>query len=123
MKRKSSLYIADIIDAIEKIEEFVGTMNFEDFINDDKTSSAVIRKLEIIGEAVKQLPSEIRKRFENIPWSAMAKTRDKIIHFYHGVDYEIIWEIIKNELPPLKLKLKKIYEILSKEESAGGKTS
>ena len=79
MKRKSSLYIKDILEAMKKIEEFTQGMSFEDFIKDDKTSSAVVRKLEIIGEAVKQLPEEVRSRFREIPWSSMAKTRDKII--------------------------------------------
>lgn len=120
MKRKSSLYIKDIIDAITKIEEFVENMNFEDFINDDKTSSAVIRKIEIIGEATKQLPQEVRDRFKKIPWSAMAKTRDKIIHFYHGVDYEIVWNIIKEDLPSLKSELTEIYKLLHKEEQSVG---
>jgi len=116
MKRKSSLYIKDILEAIERIDEFTQGMSFEDFIQDDKTSSAVVRKLEIIGEAVKQLPKEVRDRFEEIPWSSLAKTRDKIIHFYHGVDYEIIWTIIKEELPPLKLSFEKIYVKLLEEE-------
>ncbi len=116
MKRKASLYIKDIIDAITKIEEFIEGMDFADFIQDDKTASAVVRKLEIIGEAVKQLPNEVRERFAEIPWSAMAKTRDKIIHFYHGVDYEIIWKIIKKELPTLKPSLQKIYDKLVEEE-------
>jgi uncharacterized protein with HEPN domain len=116
LKRKASLYIKDIIDAITKIEEFIEGMDFADFIQDDKTASAVVRKLEIIGEAVKQLPNEVRERFAEIPWSAMAKTRDKIIHFYHGVDYEIIWKIIKKELPTLKPSLQKIYDKLVEEE-------
>lgn len=116
MKRKASLYINDIVEAIKKIEEFTQDMSFDEFINDDKTTSAVIRKIEIIGEAVKQLPKEVRERFPEIPWSAMAKTRDKIIHFYHGVDYEIIWKIIKEELPILKPSLVKIYDLLKEEE-------
>ena len=116
MRRKSSLYIKDILEAISKIEEFTEGMSFEDFIKDDKTSSAVIRKLEIIGEAVKQLPQEVRGRFREIPWSAMAKTRDKIIHFYHGVDHDIIWKIIKEDLPPLKPSFETIYKKLLEEE-------
>ncbi len=109
MKRKSSLYIKDILEAMARIEEFTQGMSYEDFIQDDKTSSAVVRKLEIIGEAVKQLPKEVRDRFEEIPWNSLAKTRDKIIHFYHGVDHEIIWKIIKEELPPLRSSFEKIY--------------
>ncbi len=80
MKRKSSLYIKDIIDAITKIGEFIEGMDFAKFIQDDKTTSAVVRKIEIIREAAKQLPKEVRERFAEILWSAMAKTRDKIIH-------------------------------------------
>ncbi|MGB9856454.1 MAG: DUF86 domain-containing protein [Caldisericum exile] len=114
--RKSSLYVKDIIDAIEKIEEFVGNMSFDEFVRDDKTTSAVVRKLEIIGEATKQLPSDVRMRFQDIPWQAMAKTCDKIIHFYHGVDFEVVWKIIKEDLPPLKPILKKIYNLLLEEE-------
>ena len=109
-----------MIEAITKIDEFVGNMNFEDFIRDDKTSSAVIRKLEIISEATKHLPRKLRDRFKEIPWSAMAKTRDKIIHFYHGVDYEIVWKTIKEDLPLLKPKLTEIYELLLKEERKEG---
>jgi len=117
MKRKASLYIKDMIDAITKIEQFIEGMDFNDFIQDDKTASAVIRKIEIIGEAAKQLSKEIKERFPEIPWNLMAKTRDKIIHFYHGVDYEIVWEIIKKDLPSLKMQLLKIYHILMKEEA------
>lgn len=116
MKRKGSLYIKDIVEAIEKIEEFIGNMSFEEMVQDDKTASAVVRKLEIIGEAVKQLPQDVKDRFQEIPWSSMAKTRDKIIHFYHGIDYEIVWKIIKEDLPPLKPHLFRIYKILQEEE-------
>ncbi|MDW8055386.1 MAG: DUF86 domain-containing protein [Elusimicrobiota bacterium] len=115
MKRKASFYIKDIIDAITKIEEFIENIDFNNFIRDDKTTSAVIRKIEIIGEATKQLPKDIKDRFPEIPWSSMAKTRDKIIHFYHSVDYKIVWEIIKKDLPPLKIQLTKLYNLLLNE--------
>jgi uncharacterized protein with HEPN domain len=116
MKRKESLYIKDIVEAIEKIEEFVGNISFEEMTLDDKTASAVVRKLEIIGEAVKQLTPDIKNQFQEIPWSSIAKTRDKIIHFYHGIDYEVIWKIIKEELPLLKPIFIKIYKLLHEEE-------
>ena len=116
MRRKASLYIKDMIDAITKIEEFVKDMDFNYFIQDDKTASAVVRKIEIIGEATKQLPKEVRDRFPEIPWTSMAKTRDKIIHFYHGVDYEVVWQIIKRDLPLLKKRLIEIYNLLLREE-------
>ena len=77
----------------------------------------MLRKIEIIGEAVKQLPQNVKDRFQEILWSAMAKTRDKIIQFYHGVDYEIVWKIVKEDLPTLKPELIRIYKILQEEES------
>ena len=100
----------------KKLRNLLKECPYEDFIQDDKTSSAVVRKLEIIGEAVKQLPKEVRDRFEEIPWSSLAKTRDKIIHFYRGMDYEIIWRIIKEELPLLKSSFEKIHIKLLQEE-------
>ena len=95
MKRDYSLYIKDILDCIERVEEFVGDMNFDEFLVDDKTSSAVVRKLEIIGEATKNIPKSITQKYDEVPWKEMARMRDKIIHFYFGVDYEIVWNVIK----------------------------
>ncbi len=72
------------------------------FVGDDKTSSAVVRKLEIIGEATKNIPSEIRNKHKELPWSDMARMRDKIIHSYFVVDYEVVWKTIKERLPEIK---------------------
>jgi uncharacterized protein with HEPN domain len=108
MKRDYSLFIKDILDCIEKIDEFVGDMDYEEFVEDDKTSSAVVRKLEIMGEAAKSIPHELKQNYKEIPWSDIAKMRDKIIHFYFGVDYEIVWKVIKERLPVLKPQLKQM---------------
>jgi len=89
--RHISLYIKDIIAAIGSIEAFVGNMDFESFKNDDKTQSAVIRKLEVIGEAVKQILEEIRQQHPEVPWKQIAGMRDKLIHFYFGVDAHLVW--------------------------------
>jgi uncharacterized protein with HEPN domain len=102
MKRDYTLYINDMLECIERIEEFVGDMSYDEFVEDDKTSSAVVRKLEIMGEASKNIPIEIRQDYKEIPWSDVAKMRDKIIHFYFGVDYEIVWKVIKERLPVIK---------------------
>jgi uncharacterized protein with HEPN domain len=99
MKRDNKLFIKDILDCINKIEEFV---------EDDKTSSAVVRKLEVIGEATKNLPEEIRQKYEELPWTDMARMRDKIIHFYFGVDYGIVWEVVRERLPEIKPSLEKM---------------
>jgi uncharacterized protein with HEPN domain len=108
MKRDYKLFIKDILDCINKIEEFVEGMNFEEFVKDDKTSSAVVRKLEVIGEATKNLPEEIRQKYKDLPWTDMARMRDKIIHFYFGVDYEIVWEVVKERLPQIKPLIQRI---------------
>jgi len=108
MKRDYKLYIKDILNSILKTEEFIGDMSYRDFIEDDKTSSAIVRKLEIIGEASKNIPKEIRMKYKEIPWSDMAKMRDKITHFYFGVDYEIVWKVIKERLPTLKQQIQKL---------------
>lgn len=102
MKRNHTLFINDILEAINKIEEFVGDMNYEKFTADDKTVSVVIRKLEIIGEAAKNLPEFLKEKYPLLPWKEMARMRDKITHGYFEVDYEIVWKVIKERLPEIK---------------------
>jgi len=108
MKRNHKLFVKDILDCIEKIDEFIGSMDFEKFIEDDKTKSAVVRKLEIIGEATKNIPKQIRQKYRKLPWADMAGMRDKIAHFYFGIDYTIVWEVIKERLPEIKPIIQKI---------------
>ena len=102
------LYLKDILAAIERIEVFVENMDLEAFKADDKTTSAVIRKLEIIGEAAKGIPGEIRQSHPLVPWNEMAGMRDKLIHFYFGVDHELVWGTIKRRLPEVKQWIKEI---------------
>ena len=111
-ERDIKLYLKDILEAIEAIKKFVKDMNFEQFKNNDLVSSAVIRKFEIIGEATRNIPKEIRIRYPNIPWKTMVGFRDKLIHFYFGIKYEIVWETIKSKLPELEEKIKKVLENL-----------
>ncbi|GIW47701.1 MAG: DUF86 domain-containing protein [Deltaproteobacteria bacterium] len=108
MKRDVRLYVKDILEAILSIERFVEGMDFEEFREDDKTSSAVIRKFEIIGEAAKHIPEDLRQKYPDIPWKEMAGFRDKLIHFYFGIKYELVWNTIKMELPELKTKIEKV---------------
>ena len=109
MSKKKRIYldfINDIKDEIQNIEEFAGSLSYEDFIRDKKTLRAVIRCFEVIGEAVKNIPTEIREEYPDIPWKDMAGMRDKLIHEYFGIDYEILWKTIKHIIPEIKPLLK-----------------
>jgi uncharacterized protein with HEPN domain len=102
------LFLKDIIEAMEKIEEFIGEMTFEEFKADDKTASAVMRKFEIIGEACKHISEDIRKKYPKVPWKEMAGMRDKLIHSYSKVDFKLVWMTIKERIPKVKPLIKKI---------------
>lgn len=108
--RDNSLYLKDILVAMNAIEQFVDGQEFEQFKNDDKTSSAVIRKFEIIGEASKQIPTEIKAAFSNVPWKEMAGMRDRLIHFYFGVQHELVWSTIKDVIPLIKPIIQEMLE-------------
>ncbi|PKL40553.1 MAG: hypothetical protein CVV44_02810 [Spirochaetae bacterium HGW-Spirochaetae-1] len=99
MSRDQSLYIDDIILGIEAIMRFIVGSGYDEFIGDDKTYSAVIRKIEIIGEAAKNISSDVKDNNPHIPWSAMARMRDRLIHGYFGIDDEILWKTITGDLP------------------------
>jgi len=107
--RNYGLYLKDIINAISSIEKFIQGMTFQDFEKDDKTTSAVIRKFEIIGEAAKHIPTDLQKKYSNIHWKEMAGMRDVLIHAYFGVDYKLIWTTIKKRLPQAKKDIMKIH--------------
>jgi len=116
MDRDIKLYLKDILEAMEAIEKFVKNMNFDEFRNNDLVSSAVIRKFEIIGEATRNIPQEIRKKYPDIPWRTIVGFRDKLIHFYFGIKYELVWETIKSKIPKLKEGIKKVIEDIEKEK-------
>lgn len=100
--REVSLYLQDILDAMLATEKFIEGMDFEKFRKDDKTSSAVIRKFEIIGEAAKRIPEEITAKYPQIQWKEMAGMRDRLIHFYFGIKYDLVWHTIKDVIPIVK---------------------
>lgn len=108
MIREYRDYLVDIIDAIEKVESFTKGMTFETFEKDVKTTFAVIRAFEIMGEAVGKIPSGVRNKHKNIPWKEMAGMRNKLIHEYFGIKPRVVWKTIKQDLPKVKPHLQAI---------------
>lgn len=108
--RDLRIYLHDILSACESIGAFAAGMDFEAFRKDDKTASAVIRKFEVIGEATKQLPEEFRQAHPEIPWKEMAGMRDRLIHFYFGVDHRLVWQTVTDRLPSLSRQIRHILE-------------
>ncbi len=106
--REPKLLLKDILEAISAIERFVDGIDFENFRTNDEKSSAVIRKFEIIGEATKGLPEDLKEKHPEIPWKEMAGFRDKLIHFYFGIKYELLWQAIKKRLPQIKSLIQRI---------------
>ncbi|MCL4537399.1 MAG: DUF86 domain-containing protein [Nitrospirae bacterium] len=112
MSRDYKLFIKDIVDAIKDIDIFVGDIDYEEFLKDKKTQKAVVWQIHIIGEATKNIPESIRNKYKEVPWKYMARIRDKIAHFYFGIDYEIVWKVIKEKLPGIKPAIENILKDL-----------
>jgi len=110
-------YLRDILDAAERAERFLGEMDLNAFLADDKTNFAVVRALEIIGEATKNVPEEIRGRYPQVPWRDMAGMRDKLIHAYFGVNLSRAFEVVRREIPKMKPHVRRA---LDEEESREG---
>jgi len=101
-------YLQDMLDACLKASSFISDMSFEEFASDEKTQFAVIRALEIIGEASKKLPQAFKDQTPEIPWRAIAGMRDKMIHDYMGVNQAVVWKTVNEDLPPLVEQLRKM---------------
>ena len=108
MKRETGDYIEDILEAMTNAIEFTKGMSYDEFVKDTQTVYAVIRTIEIIGEAVKNIPEDVRRKYPDIPWRGMAGMRDKVIHAYFGVKIERVWEVVKRDIPNLKPKFEKM---------------
>jgi uncharacterized protein with HEPN domain len=111
-KRDYGDYIQDILDSINDIKDFVAGMSFDQFTRDRKTINAVIRSIEVIGEAAKRISQSLRSKHPEIPWKKMAGMRDKMIHEYAGVDIEILWKVATEELPLLTSPMQNILSSL-----------
>jgi len=111
-KRDYQDYLIDILDSINDIENFIRGMNFEEFKRDKKTIYAVVRSIEVIGEATKKIPRALKDKHRVVPWKKMAGMRDRLIHEYFGIDVEILWKTVREDIPPLKQSIQNILESL-----------
>ncbi len=107
-ERRDEDFLSDIREAIRRIMAYTAGMTYEEFLEDTKTQDAVIRNLEVIGEATKNLSEGLREKYTEVPWRAMAGVRDRLIHHYFGVNLDIVWQIVDMELPKVASQLETI---------------
>lgn len=110
MDREFEDYLRDILEVMEKAQRFIQNLSYQEFTEDDKTVFAVVRALEIIGEATKNIPDDIRKENPDVPWKDMAGMRDILIHDYFGVDMETVWLTVTEKIPAVKPLIRKMLE-------------
>lgn len=117
-KRDVGVYLEDILESIERIEKNTKNLSRDDFSGSIDKQDAVVHRLEIIGEAAKNVPQEFRDTYPEIPWREIARTRDKITHHYFEIDVEQIWNILQNDLPLLKKQVKTMLQELNSKPSS-----
>lgn len=108
MPRDHRVFLQDVLDAVANVAEFVGSMSRQEFDTDKKTLHAVVRNLEVIGEAVKGVPTDVRVKYPQVPWQRIAGLRDILIHHYFEIDIDIVWDIVQNKLPELREHIQRI---------------
>ena len=106
-KRDDSIILQDIRASIDRILSYSRSLDYDAFLEDIKSQDAIIRNIEILGEAVKLLSDETRNKYPDIPWKDIAGTRDKLIHDYFGVNIDVVWSIVKNDIPMLNKEIDK----------------
>lgn len=107
-KRGDKDSLGDIYEAIDLISLYTKGLTYREFLEDRKVQDAIVRNFEVIGEASKNITSVFKAKFPDVPWKKLAGLRDKLIHFYFGIDYKIVWSIAKKELPKLRKQIKEI---------------
>lgn len=110
-------YLRDILEAAEQAQQFVSGMNFAAFRADTKTQFAVIRALEIIGEAARQIPGTVQRRYPQVPWPDMLGMRNVLIHEYFGVDTLVLWRTVQEDIPALITEMREILDEMANQES------
>ena len=115
-KRNPKLYLDDMLNAITKIGDYIENLTYEEFIQNDMAMDAVLRNLEVFGEAAKGIPEDIKEKYPDIPWRRITGLRNIVIHEYFGVDLENIWKIITENIPEVKPPIMKLSQELERGE-------
>jgi uncharacterized protein with HEPN domain len=113
MTRDIQVYIDDILDSIAKIERYTKAINEQDFLTDTQVQDAVLRRLEIMGEAVKNIPRTIRDKYPQLPWKNIAGLRDVLIHEYFGVNMRRVWKVARQDINDIRQKLLQVQKDLN----------
>lgn len=116
MSRTIDILLGEILEAIELLQRYTEGLSYEDFKGNVEKQDSVIRRLEIIGEAVKGIPAEVRATYPGTPWSDIAGARDILIHQYFRVDLELAWEMVQEDIPPLAAEVRLMVQDLAREE-------
>lgn len=111
-KRGIKLYLEDIQDSIRKIEKYARGSSFDEFSRDEQLIDAVVRNLSIIGEAVKNIPKEIKAKNPDMAWNEIKGMRNKVVHEYFGIDEEILWKTVQDDLPIFKKQIAKLLKAI-----------
>ncbi len=120
-KRVYHDYLRDIVDHSEKAMQFVHGVTFDDFADNEEKVFAVVRALEVIGEAARQIPKSLRDKYPRVPWKQITGMRNKITHEYYAVDLDVVWKTIHEDLPPLRETVKQMLEDLAQQNEQAPK--
>ncbi len=115
-KKDPSIFLKHILESVSDIESYSEGISKNIFFEDKQLQDAIVRRVEIIGEAVKNIPDDVKNKYADVPWKEITGTRDIFVHQYFGVDLEIVWSIVKKDLPDLKNKIKNILDDLEKDK-------
>lgn len=111
-RRELAEYLSDILKAITQVEQFTFSLTFEEFANHPVIFLAVVQAIIVMGEAVKNVPDDLRQNYPDVPWKAIAGMRDKLVHEYWAIDEKVVWKVVQDNAPELKVKIAQVLEDL-----------